>query len=95
MPVSLGLPGEFRFRCLAMQAGHGPGRGLVLLIQTNGSKWWRFRYRWQGIEQMLSMGTYADTPLLEARARRDVARQQVAKGIDPRAERRRGGDPVD
>jgi integrase len=71
------------------------GRGLVLLIQPNGSKWWRFRYRWQGIEQMLSMGTYPDTPLLEARARRDVARQQLAKGIDPGAERRRGGDPVD
>jgi hypothetical protein len=43
------------------------GRGLVLLIQPNGSKWWRFRYRWQGVEQMLSMGTYPDTPREPAR----------------------------
>jgi integrase len=71
------------------------GRGLVLLIQPNGSKWWRFRYRWQGVEQMLSMGTYPDTPLLEARTRRDEARQQLAKGIDPGAERRKARDPVD
>jgi hypothetical protein len=69
------------------------GRGLVLLIQLNGSRWWRFRYRWQGVEQMLSMGTYPDTPLLEARTRRDEARQQLAKGIDPGAERRKARDP--
>jgi integrase len=71
------------------------GRGLVLLIQPNGSKWWRFRYRWQGVEQMLSMGTYPDTPLIEARQRRDAARQSLAKGIDPGAERRLTRDPVD
>ena len=59
------------------------GRGLVLLIQPNGAKWWRFRYRWQGVEQMLSMGTYPDTPLVLARTRRDDARQQLAKGVDP------------
>jgi hypothetical protein len=64
------------------------GRGLVLLIQPNGSKWWRFRYRWKGVERMLSMGTYPDTPLIEVRQRREAARQSVAKGIDPGAERR-------
>lgn len=71
------------------------GRGLVLLIQPNGAKWWRFRYRWQGVEQMLSMGTYPDTPLVLARTRRDDARQQLAKGADPGAERRKARDPVD
>ncbi len=34
------------------------GRGLCLLVQPNGSKWWRFRYDWDGKEKMLSMGTY-------------------------------------
>jgi hypothetical protein len=32
------------------------GRGLCLLIQPNGSRWWRFRYRFQGVEKMLSLG---------------------------------------
>ena len=39
------------------------GRGLSLLIQPTGAKWWRFRYRWEGRELMLSLGTYPDTPL--------------------------------
>ena len=64
------------------------GRGLTLLIQPNGSKWWRFRYRWAGAERMLSLGTYPDTPLAEARNRREAARQALDKGIDPGAERR-------
>jgi len=42
------------------------GRGLTLLIQPNGSKWWRFRYRSPGAERMLSMGTYPDMPLAVA-----------------------------
>ena len=33
------------------------GRGLCLLVQPSGSKWWRFRYEWAGKERMLSMGT--------------------------------------
>ena len=64
------------------------GRGLCLLVQPNGSKWWRFRYRWQGAERMLSFGTYPDVPLAEARSRLDAARRTLAKGIDPGQERR-------
>ncbi|MDB6090259.1 MAG: hypothetical protein JWN85_3043 [Gammaproteobacteria bacterium] len=33
------------------------GRGLCLLVQPNGTKWWRFRYQWNGAECMLSLGT--------------------------------------
>jgi hypothetical protein len=71
------------------------GRGLCLLIQPNGAKWWRFRYRWQGREQMLSMGTYPDTPLIEARKQRDTARQQLAQGINPAAERQQKRNVID
>jgi hypothetical protein len=39
------------------------GCGLCLLVQPNGSKWWRFRYEWNSKEKMLSMGTYPDTSL--------------------------------
>ena len=55
----------------------------------NGAKRWRFRYRWQGREQMLSMGTYPDTRLIEARKQRDTARQRLAQGVNPAAERQR------
>jgi hypothetical protein len=64
------------------------GRGLCLLVQPNGSKWWRYRYRFEGVPKMLSMGIYPDVPLSEARERRDAARRQLAAGINPSAQRK-------
>jgi hypothetical protein len=57
-------------------------------MQPNGSKWWRFDYDWDGKEKMLSMGTYPDTSLADARKRRDEARQKIEAGTDPGAQRR-------
>jgi len=59
------------------------GGGLVLLIQPNGSKWWRFRYRYNGKEQMISIGTYPETTLKVTRKYRDQARELLAQGINP------------
>jgi integrase len=64
------------------------GRGLCLLVQPNGSKWWRYRYRFEGVPKMLSMGIYPDVPLSEARERRDAARRQLAIGVNPSAQRK-------
>jgi hypothetical protein len=66
----------------------GDGRGLCLLIQPNGSKWWRYRYEWHGAEKMFSLGIYPDVPLSEARDRRDAARRQLAAGINLSAQRK-------
>jgi integrase len=59
------------------------GGGLFLLHNPNGSKWWRLKYRFGGKEKLLSLGTYPDTGLADARARRDEARKLLAAGIDP------------
>jgi integrase len=64
------------------------GNGLYLLINPNGSKWWRFRYFFGGKENSLSFGVYPDVPLKLARERRDDARKQVAANKDPSAERK-------
>ena len=58
-------------------------RGLFLLISPKGGKWWRFKYLFDGKEKQLSLGTYPDVSLKEARDRRDEARKQVAADIDP------------
>lgn len=59
------------------------GYGLSLLIEPNGSKGWRFRYRFDGKAKMLSFGTYPTITLNEARQKRDEAKKLVAAGINP------------
>ena len=58
-------------------------RGLFLLVQPSGGKLWRLKYRLAGKEKKLSLGTYPDVPLKEARKRRDDARNLIASGTDP------------
>lgn len=59
------------------------GMGLSLLIDTAGSKGWRYRYRFAGKPKMISFGVYGDVSLAQARAKRDEARSMLAKGINP------------
>lgn len=62
--------------------------GLFLLVQPNGGKWWRLKYRFGGKEGGLALGTYPDVSLKMARERRDEARRLVASGIDPALHRK-------
>ncbi|MCK1744479.1 integrase arm-type DNA-binding domain-containing protein [Bradyrhizobium sp. 139] len=64
------------------------GEGLHLLIQPNGSKWWRFRYQFSGKEKMLSLGTFPEVSLAAAREKRRDARKLVADDIDPSLHRK-------
>ncbi|AHN81802.1 tyrosine-type recombinase/integrase [Salmonella enterica subsp. enterica serovar Tennessee] len=65
------------------------GSGLSLLIEPNGSKGWRFRYRFDGKPKMLSLGTYPLVSLTDARQKRDEAKKLVASGINPSDVRKR------
>jgi len=58
-------------------------KGMYLLVHQNGSKYFRFDYRFNGKRKTLALGVYPDTTLKAARAKRDDAREQIAKGIDP------------
>jgi len=71
--------------------------GLYLLVMPNGSKYWRFDYRYGGKRKTLALGTYPEIPLrgcfLEegnpeswihgARDLLEKARKVLAQGIDP------------
>ena len=65
------------------------GQGLLLQVNADGSKWWRFRYSFQSTEKMLSLGVYPDVTLKAAGERRDELRALLREGIDPGAERKR------
>ena len=58
-------------------------KGLHLLINPNGSRYWRFSYRFAGKQKTLALGVYPDTSLKQARIYRDEARQLIANGTDP------------
>lgn len=63
------------------------GEGLFLLIQPSGAKLWRLKYRIGGKEKLISLGTYPEVTLKDARERREEARKLIAKGSDPSAAR--------
>lgn len=57
--------------------------GLFIQLAPAGGKWWRFKYRFDGKEKLLSLGTYPDVSLKAARDKRDNARKLLADGVDP------------
>ena len=59
------------------------GGGLFLLVTPTGGKLWRLKYRFGGIEKLLSLGTYPQTSLAEARQKRDQASALMANGVNP------------
>lgn len=62
--------------------------GLYLLVQPNGAKYWRLKYRIASKEKVLALGVYPEVKLAEARAKRDEAKKLISSGIDPIAARR-------
>ena len=64
-------------------ATYSDGNGMHLEVTSNGSKRWRFRYRYDGKAKLVSLGVYPDVSLADARTKRDDARSDVSKGIDP------------
>jgi integrase len=64
------------------------GGGLYLELSPAGGKWWRFKYRFAGKEKRLSLGTYPDTGLADARDKRDALRKLLAAGVDPSEQRK-------
>src|SRR6186713_674836 len=64
------------------------GGGLYLEVAPNGSRWWRLKYRIDGVEKRLSLGVYPDITLKRARERCQDARRLIAEGVDPSAQRK-------
>jgi len=59
------------------------GKGLYLEVSPRGGKWWRYKYRFGGKEKRLSLGTYPDVSLSEARDKRRDSRKLLDEGQDP------------
>lgn len=58
-------------------------KGLFLLVEPSGSLLWRLKYRVNGKEKKLALGTFPEVSLSKAREKRDEARSLLAAGNDP------------
>lgn len=65
------------------------GQGMFLLVTPAGGKLWRLKYRIDGREKLLALGTYPEISLSDARKRREDARAMIAQGKDPSREKQR------
>ncbi|MCP1214611.1 integrase arm-type DNA-binding domain-containing protein [Acetobacter orientalis] len=57
--------------------------GLFLHVMATGKRYWRVRYRANGKEQTLTLGSYPELGLKDARHMRDKAKEMLKSGIDP------------
>jgi integrase len=64
------------------------GHGLYLLVTETGSKLWRWKYRIDGKEKVMSLGAYTDVSLASARELMAVQRKSLKAGTDPMAQRK-------
>lgn len=79
---------EIKIRSLKPQAKtkrYFDGNGLYLEVRKNGSKYWRWKYRYEGKEKLLAFGVYSQVTLKTARLKRDEARSTLLSGADPAA----------
>jgi len=80
------------------QAKKTDGNGLFLLVKSNSSKFWRFRYKFATKHQEMALGKYPSISLHEARKMAENARRLLADGLNPmekRKEKKRASNPED
>ncbi|GAA3895489.1 tyrosine-type recombinase/integrase [Sphingomonas limnosediminicola] len=70
-------------------------RGLYVLVQPDGARWWRLDFTLNGKRRTMGLGVYPDVELGDAREKRDRFRKLIAVGIDPVKHRRTGAGEAD
>lgn len=70
------------------------GGGLYLEVPVKQCKRWRIKYRFEGKEKTLSLGTYPIVSLKSARSKRETIKQLLDNGIDPSQQRKEKKEQV-
>ncbi|OAL77313.1 integrase [Acinetobacter sp. SFB] len=58
-------------------------KGMYLEVTPSGGMHWRMKFRFNGKENIFSIGSYPETTLAQARRARDEARLRLKDGINP------------
>ena len=62
--------------------------GLYVWVTPSGGKLWRWKYRFDGKQKLMTFGRYPDVPLARARELHAEQRAVLAKGTDPMAQKK-------
>lgn len=68
---------------------HSDQEGLQLWVRSSGTKTWISAYRFNKKQQNLTLGSYPDLRLSEARQANKDIKALLAEGIDPKTQKRR------
>ncbi len=66
----------------------GDAGGLFLFVTPAGGKRWRLKFRVAGKERLLTLGSWPQVTLADARRKRDHAKASLAAGNDPAHEKK-------
>lgn len=72
-----------KIKPLEKKTKYADGKGMYLEVTPSGGMHWRMKFRFNGKENIFSIGTYPDTTLAQARRIRDEARLNLKDGINP------------
>ena len=75
-------------RPAARQFKLSDGGGLYLLVHSNGSKYWRFDFRFDGKQKSSSLGVWPEVTLAQARLKRNEAKRKISEGVNPIEEKK-------
>ena len=73
---------------IAKQFKLSDGGGLYLLVHSNGSKYWRFDFRFDGKQKSSSLGVWPEVSMAAARRKRDQAKRIIKEGVNPIQEKK-------
>ena len=90
----MGQLSALKIKSLTEPGRYTDGDGLMLNVAPGGSRSWLLRVRIDGKRRDIGLGSLKVLTLAEAREKAIDFRRQVARGIDPVAERRKVADPV-
>lgn len=76
-------------RCTANRPDkHSDANGLQLWVRSTGTKSWISAYRFHNKQQVMTLGSYPEISLAQARQLNAEIRSQLARGLDPKNEKR-------
>lgn len=90
----MGQLSAMRIKALTEPGRYTDGDGLMLIVKESGAKSWMLRVRIEGERRDIGLGSLKVMTLAEARAKAIELRRDIARGIDPIAEKKKVVDTV-